>query len=166
MAKRKGRLDAALNGPFFIDASIIRKMASQFKIVAWAKIEDAEVHTCQRDEDALGLTEYISGWCKRGYYVRTDRTPRQTKRYMATIDWLRVVLVKTNFDIRAVGYMIIRSDDVWFVTEHRYTLLMKHCLRKYSDEQFKHEFNKAVAQCKRNGQSKTSVSGQLTEETH
>lgn len=150
---------------FGIDSVELKRLIKKLKVVPYAKVDGERVTTCQIDEEALGLTEYVAGWNETGYYVRTDRKPHQAVRYMKTINWLRVVRVKAHFDIRAIGYMMVRDTPCWVITQKRYEILLKHCLLTYTEAQFEHEIKKAIDYCKRNGQRPTTTSGSL-EESH
>jgi hypothetical protein len=149
---------------FSIDSAELERITRRLKVVPWPVVDGNEVHTCGIDEEALGLTAYIAGWCDRGYYVRTDRKPSDAVQFIKTINWMRVMRVQATFDIRASGYTVIRDAACWFVTEQRYKLLMKHCSLTFKEEVFEHEIKKAIDQCKRNGQTPTHVSG--TETSH
>lgn len=145
----------------------LREFHKKVKVVAWPRVEGIKVTTCGYDEEALGLTEYIAGWGPKGYYVRYDRTPEDTRKFMSSINWLRVIRIKTNFDIRAGrGMAIIRDAECWFVTVERYQRLIKHCSKNFSEEVFEKEVRKAIDVCKRNGQVPSFASGNLGEETH
>jgi hypothetical protein len=159
MAKGKTLMAMSDRELFGIDSAELKRITSKMKVVSWPKVDGMKVHTCGLDEEALGLDKYIAGWCARGYYVRSDRKPYEVVRFIKSIDWMRVIRIQTTFDIRAQGYTVIRDSNVWFVTQQRYQLLMRHCSLNYTEERFEHEITKAINQCKRNGQTPTNVSG-------
>lgn len=168
MAKRsKNKMALAASGmPFFVDSSKLKAITSRLKVVPWARIDNVEIHTCGIDEEALGLTEYIAGWCERGYYVRFDRTPQQARQHMAKIEWLRVAYIGARFGIRPErGVLIISDTPVWWVTEQRYMRLMKRCMKEIPEDKFKAEVAAAIRRCQQAGQRPIAKAGTL-EETH
>lgn len=165
MAKKPDVLVMTDGELFGVDSAKLDRVRAGLRVVPYIEIDGVKCTTCQIDEEALGLTKFIAGWNETGYYVRPGITVNELKTFMKSIDWLRVTRVKSNFDMRAAGYMVIRDSDCWFVTEVRYCRLLGFCSRNYTEEQFEHEMQIAINQCKRNGQRPTSVSGSL-EESH
>jgi hypothetical protein len=141
--------------------------ADQHLVIAWPRIDGEKVTTNGYEEEALGLYEAVMGWCSEGYYVRVDRTMEQAQAVLDTVDWLRVVRVKVDFDIRMGNDSMMVSDhDVYFVSVARYQRLMRHCLKAVPLDKFEKEMHTAEALCKAANQKRTNVSGSISETSH
>mgnify|MGYP001619695985 CR=1 FL=1 len=116
-------------------------------VVPWPMVNGVEVTTNGVTEDALGLTGIIGGWGREGFYTYGSRgvTKAQLKAVIETIDWERVLQVKSQFDIKSDGsYCVYRDDRVYWVTMRRYQRLMRQCLKNVPVGKFQIEIERAI----------------------
>ena len=141
-----------------------RRIITKYNTVPYARVNRKPVHTCSVDERALGFVNLIDGWGNSYYVPGSHRPGTMKQKYdaivaaLAKIDWKRVVLVKDSFRIRMGGAtMVFTSTLVHFVTEQRYTRLLRHCMKSVPEVKFNKEFDVALKMAPK----KSNVSGSL-----
>lgn len=111
-------------------------------ILPWPVVNGERVTTCGYEENALGLTPLIAGWCHEGFYVARGIRPGHLQRHIDSIDWKRVVEVKSKIDIYTPFMGVsVTPDPIVYVKYPKYEMAYRACFKSVSETAFNNTLN-------------------------